>query len=49
MGASWAVRDMTCTTYNYVGVPIMKSSVSLGVWRALSTRNGGEVTSSSDC
>jgi prepilin-type processing-associated H-X9-DG protein len=29
-------------------VHFMKSSVALGVWRALSTRNGGEVTSSSD-
>jgi prepilin-type processing-associated H-X9-DG protein len=29
-------------------VRFMKNSVALSVWRALSTRNGGEVISSSD-
>ena len=29
-------------------VHFMKNSIALGVWRALGTRNGGEVTSSSD-
>ncbi len=93
MGATWAVGDMTCTTYNHVSTPnsrtcaamdsgmmmggsmanmavqlppssyhpggvnmvfgdgsvhFVKDSISLIVWRALSTRNGGEVVSSSD-
>jgi prepilin-type N-terminal cleavage/methylation domain-containing protein/prepilin-type processing-associated H-X9-DG protein len=93
LGATWAIGDMTCTTYNHVSGPntrtcagmtsdvmmggpmvnmavqlppssyhpggvnvlfgdgsvrIMKDSIMLQVWRALSTRNGGEVTSSSD-
>ncbi len=29
-------------------VRFMKNSIALSVWRALSTRNGGEITSSSD-
>jgi prepilin-type N-terminal cleavage/methylation domain-containing protein/prepilin-type processing-associated H-X9-DG protein len=93
MGATWAIGDMTCTTYNHVSPPntrtcagmsggmmmggsmanmavdlppssyhpggvsvlfgdgsvrFIKDTVSLGVWRALSTRNGGEVVSASD-
>ena len=94
LGATWAIGDMTCTTYNHVSGPntrtcagmtsdmmmpgasmvnmavqlppssyhpggvnvlfgdgsvrFIKDSVALDVWRALSTRNGGEVTSSSD-
>jgi prepilin-type N-terminal cleavage/methylation domain-containing protein len=93
MGATWAVGDMTCTTYNHVSAPnsrtcggmsdgmmgngsmanmavqlppssshpgginlalgdgsvrFIKDSIALNVWRALSTRNGGEVISSSD-
>lgn len=92
MGASWAIGDMTCTTYNHVSGPnsrscagmgggmmpgmsmvdmavqlpptsyhpggvnvlfgdgsvrFIKDSVALDVWRGLSTRNGGEVLSSS--
>jgi prepilin-type processing-associated H-X9-DG protein len=93
MGVTWAVGDMTCTTYNHVSTPntrscagmdssmmmggsmanmavqlppssyhaggvnvllgdgsvrFMKDSTALGVWRALSTRNGGEIVSGSD-
>ena len=93
IGATWAIGDMTCTTYNHVsgpntrtcagmdpgmmmggqminmavqlppssyhpgGVNVLfgdgsvrytKDTIALNVWRALSTRNGGEVTSSSD-
>jgi prepilin-type N-terminal cleavage/methylation domain-containing protein/prepilin-type processing-associated H-X9-DG protein len=94
MGATWAIGDMTCTTYNHVSGPntrscagmasgmmdprasmvnmavqlppssyhpggvnvlfgdgsvhYIKDSIALSVWRALSTRNGGEVASSSD-
>jgi prepilin-type N-terminal cleavage/methylation domain-containing protein/prepilin-type processing-associated H-X9-DG protein len=93
MGATWAIGDMTCTTYNHVSTPntrtcagmdssmmmggsmanmavqlppssyhpggvnvlfgdgsvkFMKESTALNVWRALSTRNGGEVVSGSD-
>lgn len=92
MGASWAIGDMTCTTYNHVAGPnsrscagmgggmmpsmsmvdmavqlpptsyhpggvnvlfgdgsvrFTKETISLDVWRSLSTRNGGEVVSSS--
>ena len=89
LGATWAIGDMTCTTYNHVSGPnsrtcagmtsdmmmpgasmvnmavqlppssyhpggvnvlfgdgsvrFVKESVALDVWRALSTRNGGEV------
>ena len=90
MGVTWAVGDMTCSTYNHVAAPnartcaamsggmmmgsmanmavqlppssyhpggvnvlfgdgsvkFLKDSVGLGPWRALSTRNGGEVVSS---
>jgi prepilin-type N-terminal cleavage/methylation domain-containing protein/prepilin-type processing-associated H-X9-DG protein len=95
MGATWAVGDMSCSTYNHVSPPntrtcasmpggmmmmptssmanmavdlppssyhpggvnlllgdgsvhFIKDSVALSVWRALSTRNGGEVISGSD-
>jgi prepilin-type processing-associated H-X9-DG protein len=94
LGATWAIGDMTCTTYNHVSGPNsrtcagmdsgmmmpqasmvnmavqlppssyhpgginvllgdgsvrnIKDTVALNVWRALSTRNGGEVTSASD-
>jgi prepilin-type processing-associated H-X9-DG protein len=91
LGATWAIGDMTCSTYNHVAAPnsrtcaamsggmmmsmanmavqlppssyhpggvnllfgdgsvkFMKETVALNVWRALSTRNGGEVLSSSD-
>ena len=94
MGATWAIGDMTCTTYNHVSTPntrtcagmsggmmmpgssmanmavqlppssahpggvnlafgdgsvrFVKDSIALSVWRALSTRNGGEIVSSSD-
>jgi prepilin-type processing-associated H-X9-DG protein len=93
MGATWAIGDMTCSTYNHVSTPntrtcasmpggmmgmgsmvnmavqlppssyhpggvnilfgdgstrFIKDSTSLFVWRALSTRNGYEVISSSD-
>ncbi len=93
MGATWAIGDMTCTTYNHVSTPntrtcagmdssmmmggsmanmavqlppssyhpggvnllfgdgsvrFIKDSIALSVWRALSTRNGGEVVSGSD-
>jgi prepilin-type processing-associated H-X9-DG protein len=94
LGATWAIGDMTCSTYNHVSGPntrtcagmtpdmmmpgasmvnmavqlppssyhpggvnvlfgdgsvrYIKESVALDVWRALSTRNGGEVTSASD-
>jgi prepilin-type N-terminal cleavage/methylation domain-containing protein/prepilin-type processing-associated H-X9-DG protein len=94
LGATWAIGDMTCTTYNHVAGPnartcagmtdammtpgasmvdmsvqlppssyhpggvnllfgdgsvrFLKDSVALTVWRSLGTRNGGEVTSSSD-
>jgi prepilin-type N-terminal cleavage/methylation domain-containing protein/prepilin-type processing-associated H-X9-DG protein len=92
MGATWAIGDMTCSTYNHVSTPntrtcaemsggmmmpgasmanmavqlppssyhpggvnvllgdgsvkFIKESVALNAWRALSTRNGGEVVSS---
>jgi prepilin-type N-terminal cleavage/methylation domain-containing protein/prepilin-type processing-associated H-X9-DG protein len=94
MGATWAIGDMTCTTYNHVSTPntrtcagmdssmmmpgssmanmavqlppssyhpggvnltfgdgsvrFVKETINLTVWRALSTRNGGEVVSGSD-
>jgi prepilin-type N-terminal cleavage/methylation domain-containing protein/prepilin-type processing-associated H-X9-DG protein len=93
MGVTWAIGDMSCSTYNHVAVPnsracagmdssmmmmgsmvnmavqlppssyhaggvnvllgdgsvrFMKESVALSVWRALSTRNGGEIVSASD-
>jgi len=94
MGATWAIGDMTCTTYNHVSTPntrtcagmsggmampnmsmanmavqlppssyhpggvnlalgdgsvrFIKESIALNVWRALSTRNGGEVVNSAD-
>jgi prepilin-type processing-associated H-X9-DG protein len=92
MGVTWAIGDMTCSTYNHVSTPnsrscagmdssmmmgsmtnmavqlppssyhpggvnllfgdgsvrFIKESVALSVWRALSTRNGGEVISGSD-
>ena len=94
MGVTWAIGDMSCSTYNHVSTPntrscagmgggmmmadssmanmavqlppssyhpggvnmllgdgsvrFMKDSVALSVWRALSTRNGGEVISGSD-
>jgi prepilin-type N-terminal cleavage/methylation domain-containing protein/prepilin-type processing-associated H-X9-DG protein len=93
MGVTWAIGDMTCTTYNHVSTPntrtcagmdssmmmggsmanmavqlppssyhpggvnvllgdgsvrFMKDSTALAVWRALSTRNGGEIVSGSD-
>jgi prepilin-type N-terminal cleavage/methylation domain-containing protein/prepilin-type processing-associated H-X9-DG protein len=94
VGVTWAIGDMTCSTYNHVSPPntrtcagmgggmmmptasmvnmavqlppssyhpggvnvlfgdgsvrFIKESVSLVVWRALSTRNGGEVISASD-
>jgi prepilin-type N-terminal cleavage/methylation domain-containing protein/prepilin-type processing-associated H-X9-DG protein len=93
MGVTWAVGDMTCTTYNHVSTPntrtcagmdssmmmggsmanmavqlppssyhpggvnillgdgsvrFIKDTVALAVWRALSTRNGGEILGSSD-
>jgi prepilin-type processing-associated H-X9-DG protein len=94
MGATWAIGDMSCTTYNHVSTPntrtcasmgggmmmpgasmanmavqlppssahpggvnvlfgdgsvrFTKDSIALIVWRALSTRNGGEVVSGSD-
>jgi prepilin-type N-terminal cleavage/methylation domain-containing protein/prepilin-type processing-associated H-X9-DG protein len=94
LGATWAIGDMTCTTYNHVSGPnsrtcagmtpdmmmpgasmvnmavqlppssyhpggvnllfgdgsvhYIKDTIALNVWRALSTRNGGEATSSSD-
>jgi len=93
MGVTWAVGDMTCSTYNHVSTPntrtcagmsggmmmgmsmanmavqlppssyhpggvnllfgdgsvkFIKETVALNAWRALSTRNGGEVTSPSD-
>ena len=95
MGATWAIGDMTCSTYNHVSTPntrtcaghdrrmmmmpaismanmavqlppssyhpggvnmlfgdgsvrFIKESVALSVWRALCTRNGGEVISGSD-
>jgi prepilin-type N-terminal cleavage/methylation domain-containing protein/prepilin-type processing-associated H-X9-DG protein len=94
MGATWAVGDMTCSTYNHVSTPdtrtcagmnsmmmmptssmanmavqlppssyhpggvnlsfgdgsvrFVKDTIALAVWRALSTRNGGEVVSGSD-
>jgi prepilin-type N-terminal cleavage/methylation domain-containing protein/prepilin-type processing-associated H-X9-DG protein len=94
LGATWAIGDMTCTTYNHVSGPnsrtcagmssdmmmggtqmvnmavqlppssyhpggvnvlfgdgsvhFLKDNVAIDVWRALGTRNGGEVTSSSD-
>ena len=94
MGATWAIGDMTCSTYNHVSTPntrtcasmagdmmmvpasmanmavdlppssyhpggvnllfgdgsvrFIKDSVALSVWRALSTRNGGEIVSGSD-
>jgi prepilin-type N-terminal cleavage/methylation domain-containing protein len=88
VGASWAVGDMTCTTYDHVSTPntrscaamdsgmmmsgsmvnmavqlpptsfhaggvnvllgdgtvrFVKDSINLNAWRALSTRNGGEI------
>jgi prepilin-type N-terminal cleavage/methylation domain-containing protein/prepilin-type processing-associated H-X9-DG protein len=94
MGATWAIGDMSCTTYNHVSAPnsrtcasmssgmmmpgasmanmavqlppssshpggvnlmfgdgsvrFIKETIALSVWRALSTRNGGEVVSGSD-
>jgi prepilin-type N-terminal cleavage/methylation domain-containing protein/prepilin-type processing-associated H-X9-DG protein len=93
MGVTWAIGDMTCTTYNHVSTPntrtcagmdssmmmggsmvnmavdlppssyhssgvnillgdgsvrFIKESIALSVWRALSTRNGGEIVSGSD-
>jgi prepilin-type processing-associated H-X9-DG protein len=94
MGATWAIGDMTCTTYNHVSTPntrtcagmdssmmmpgssmanmavqlppssdhpggvnlsfgdgsvrFVKDTINLAVWRALSTRNGGEIVSGSD-
>ncbi|APW58836.1 DUF1559 domain-containing protein [Paludisphaera borealis] len=94
IGATWAIGDMTCTTYNHVAGPnartcagmssdmmmpgasmvdmsvqlppssyhpggvnllfgdgsvrFLKDSVAITVFRSLGTRNGGEVTSSSD-
>jgi prepilin-type N-terminal cleavage/methylation domain-containing protein len=95
VGMSWAVGDMTCTTYNHVSTPntrscagsgmgmgmmdpnaminmavqlppssyhpggvnvaigdgsvrFVKDSINLAAWRSLSTRNGGEILSSSD-
>ena len=94
MGATWAVGDMTCSTYNHVSTPntrtcagmsggmmmmpgssmanmavqlppssdhpggvnvllgdgsvrFVKNSVRLDLWRALSTRNGGEIVDAS--
>ncbi len=94
MGATWAIGDMSSTTYNHVSTPnsrtcasegsgmmmpgmsmanmavqlppssyhpggvnlmlgdgsvrFIKETIALNVWRALSTRNGGEVVSGSD-
>jgi prepilin-type N-terminal cleavage/methylation domain-containing protein len=94
MGATWAIGDMSCTTYNHVATPnsrtcasmspgmmmptssmanmavqlppssyhpggvnlmvgdgsvrFIKETVALTVWRALSTRNGGEIVSGTD-
>ncbi len=92
MGATWAIGDMTCSTYNHVSTPntrscasmssgmmmgsmanmavdlppssyhpggvnvllgdgsvrFVKDSIALSVWRALSTRNGGEIVGGSD-
>jgi len=95
IGATWAIGDMSCSTYNHVSTPntrtcasmsgdmmmmptssmanmavdlppssyhpggvnlllgdgsvrFIKDSVALSVWRALSTRNGGEIVSGSD-
>jgi prepilin-type N-terminal cleavage/methylation domain-containing protein len=95
MGATWAIGDMSCSTYNHVSTPdtrtcasmsggmmmsptmsmanmavdlppssyhaggvnlmlgdgsvrFIKDSVALTVWRALSTRNGGEIIGGTD-
>ncbi len=93
MGATWAIGDMTCSTYNHVSTPntrtcasmaggmmgmgsmsnmavqlppssyhpggvnvlfgdgstrFLKDSTALAVWRALSTRNGGEIVNGGD-
>ena len=94
MGVTWAIGDMTCSTYNHVSTPntrtcagmsggmmmpgssmanmavqlppssyhpggvnlllgdgsvrFVKETVALNVWRALSTRNGGEIIGGSD-
>jgi prepilin-type processing-associated H-X9-DG protein len=95
MGATWAIGDMTCTTYNHVSTPntrtcasmsggmmmnpdvsmanmavqlppssahpggvnlalgdgsvrFAKEPIALSVWRALSTRNGGEIIDGSN-
>ena len=93
MGVTWAIGDMSCTTYNHVSTPntrtcagmdssmmmggsmanmavqlppssyhpggvnvlfgdgsvrFTKDSTALPIWRALSTRNGGEIVSGTD-
>jgi prepilin-type N-terminal cleavage/methylation domain-containing protein/prepilin-type processing-associated H-X9-DG protein len=95
MGATWAIGDMSCTTYNHVSPPntrtcagmtggmmmmpgasmadmavqlppssahpggvnlvlgdgsvrFIKETIALTVWRALSTRNGGEIVNGAD-
>jgi prepilin-type processing-associated H-X9-DG protein len=94
MGATWAIGDMSCTTYNHVSTPntrtcasmsnggmmptssmvnmavqlppssyhpggvnvvfgdgsvrFIKDSTDMIVWRALSTRNGGEIIGGMD-